>query len=68
MSKDPNKYFLVDATTANKVLNYLANKPWIEVREMVPGLMNLKEGVEVTAPAIQVETNPTLAATPVANG
>jgi hypothetical protein len=33
---------LIDKTAAQSVLDYLATRPYIEVRDLVPGLLNLQ--------------------------
>jgi len=40
------KKFIIDEELAQAILNYLANRPFIEVYKMVQALQNVKEHVE----------------------
>lgn len=38
--------FRIDQKLAEKLMNYLAQRPWIEVRELLDGLMTMKPVTE----------------------
>lgn len=41
-----SKQFLIDEELANKILDYLDDKPYKEVYEICEGLLHLKEVIE----------------------
>lgn len=52
------KTFVIEEQLANNILNYLARRPWVEVNELVSGLMNLSPASDSQQPEIPTQ-NPT---------
>ncbi len=44
---------LIDREAAQKILQYLASRPYAETFELIPGLLNMKQGTEVAVAAPQ---------------
>ena len=44
--QQPEKQLLIKQSAAQAILDYLAKKAYVEVHQLAPLLMNLKEGVE----------------------